>query len=158
MWQVGIVTISDSSAKGEREDTSGPLLKQLASRMNGEIVTHEVVPDDFNTIQTTLITLTDKCDLIMTTGGTGLADKDVTPEATKAVIHKEVPGLPEAMRMTAFPSVPFSILSRSVAGVRGSTLIINFPGSPKAVEDCFTIVQDTLPHALQLLRGRTNHT
>ncbi|GAA0324632.1 MogA/MoaB family molybdenum cofactor biosynthesis protein [Bacillus carboniphilus] len=159
MWRVAIVTISDKGSKGERKDESGPLLAQLAKEIRGDIVSTLIIPDDFNQIEESLISLADhsKCDLILTTGGTGLAERDITPEATKTVIEREVPGIPEAMRMVAFPRTNFSILSRAVAGIRGKTLIINFPGSTKAVKECFSIIKPILPHSLDLLRGKTKH-
>lgn len=159
MWRIGIVTVSDSGSEGKREDESGPLLQRLAEETGGEAVSNIIIPDDFATIKDTLTTFADenKCDLILTTGGTGLAERDVTPEATMEVIDKEVPGIPEAMRMSSFSTTKFSILSRSVSGIRGTTLIINLPGSPKAVQDCFSTIKEILPHALQLLQGRTEH-
>lgn len=159
MWRVGIVTITDRGAAGLRKDESGPLLQKLAEEMGGTVVSTVIIPDDFQKIKETLTALSDlqECQLILTTGGTGFAERDVTPEATKAIIDKEIPGIPEAMRMGAFPKTKFSILSRAIAGIRGSTLIINFPGSKKAVMDCFTIIQPVLPHSLELLCGKTEH-
>lgn len=118
--------------------------------------------DDINemdAIKKTLITLADdrRCDLIMTTGGTGFAARDITPEATRSVIDKEVPGLPEAMRMETIKHTKMAILSRAASGIRGQTLIINFPGNPKEIEECFTVIEPTLPHALELLRGDGDH-
>lgn len=158
-WHVGIVTVSDRSSTGEREDKSGPILKELAQQINGNITAHKVIPDDRPQIEKTLSFLADveQCDLIMTTGGTGLTARDVTPEATQSVIHKEVPGIAEAMRMETFKQTKMSVLSRGVAGIRGKTLIINFPGSPKAIKECFDVIEPALPHALQLLRGNSGH-
>lgn len=159
-WRIGIVTVSDRSAKGERDDRGGPILKELAHDMGGDITAYEVIPDDLATIEAALISLADeeRCDLILTTGGTGFTARDVTPEATKSVIDKEVPGLPEAMRMETIKQTKMSILSRAVAGIRGHTLIVNFPGSPKAIKECFAVIEPTLPHALELLRGNSEHS
>lgn len=158
-WRVGIVTVSDRSAKGEREDRGGPILKEMAHHIGGDITAYEVIPDEIKTIAEMLISLADdkRCDLIMTTGGTGFTARDVTPEATQSVIDKEVPGLPEAMRMETMKQTKMSILSRAVAGIRGQTLIVNFPGNPKAIKECFAVIEPTLPHALELLRGDGDH-
>lgn len=158
-WRVAVITVSDSGARGERQDESGPVLKELVRLAGGKIDTYKVIPDDKKSIEETLILLADheKVNLVLTTGGTGFAATDVTPEATKAVIHKEAPGLAEAMRLATAEKTPFSMLSRAVAGIRGHTLIVNFPGSPKAVKECFEVIQPVLPHALQLLQGHTKH-
>lgn len=158
-WKVGIVTASDKGSTGERKDQSGALLHELVAEMNGEVVVYEVIPDDQQVIQECLIEMADirKCDLIFTTGGTGFSARDVTPEATKAVIHKEAPGLPERMRAATLVNTKYAILSRATAGIRGSSLIINFPGSAKGVKECFEAIRDVLPHALQILRGNTEH-
>jgi molybdopterin adenylyltransferase len=155
--RVGIVTVSDGVSRGEREDTSGDLLKKLCTKW--EIVAHRVIPDERELIEETLTTLADHagCHLILTTGGTGFAPRDVTPEATKAVIHKEAPGLCEAMRAATWKYTKTAILSRAVAGIRNQTLIINLPGSPKGVEECFAAIEDVLPHALALIAGDTRH-
>jgi len=158
-WKVGIITASDKGSRGEREDKSGNILQELISSINGEIISYEVIPDEQSIIEEKLVQLTDVvgCELILTTGGTGFAARDVTPEATKAVIQKEVPGLPERMRAATLANTKFAVLSRATAGIRGNTLIINFPGSPKGVKECFEAIQDVLPHALQILRGNTEH-
>ncbi|SFI71369.1 molybdopterin adenylyltransferase [Thermoflavimicrobium dichotomicum] len=155
--KVGIVTISDGSARGVREDTSGALLKKLCAKW--DIVAHRVIPDERELIEETLTTLADEvgCNLILTTGGTGFGPRDVTPEATKAVIDKEAPGLCEAMRAATWKYTKYAILSRAVAGIRNQTLIINLPGSPKGVEECFRVIEDVLPHALALIAGDTRH-
>lgn len=159
-WRIGIVTVSDRSSTGEREDKSGSILKELGQQIGGNITAYKIIPDEMSKIEETLVFLADvkQCDLILTTGGTGLTARDVTPEATQSVIHKEVPGIPEAMRMETFKQTKMSILSRAVAGIRGKTLIINFPGSPKAIKECFDVIEPVLPHALQLLRGNSDHT
>jgi molybdenum cofactor synthesis domain-containing protein len=157
-WKIGIVTISDRCANGERQDTSGPLLQQLFH--NWEIIEYKVIPDEQLEIEETLKQLADQkgCDLILTTGGTGFAARDVTPEATKAVIHKEAPGLCEAMRTATAVHTKYAILSRAVAGIRNQTLIVNFPGSPKGVRECFDAIHDVLPHALQVLTKKAGHS
>ncbi|RAL26092.1 molybdopterin adenylyltransferase [Thermoflavimicrobium daqui] len=156
-WKIGIITVSDRGTTGERIDLSGPALVELCNQW--EVIAYEIIPDDQKTIEETLVQLADekKCDLIFTTGGTGFAPRDVTPEATKAVIHKEVPGIPEAMRSATLTNTKFAILSRAIAGIRNQTLIINFPGSPKGVKECFAVIVDVLPHALQVLTKNVSH-
>lgn len=158
-WKVGVLTASDKGSVGEREDKSGALLKELVLRIDGEVTEYHVIPDDQGTIEKHLILLSDdkNCDLILTTGGTGFSPRDVTPEATKAVIHREAPGLPERMRAATLANTKFAVLSRATAGIRGKTLIINFPGSPKGVKECFEVIEEILPHALQILTGNTEH-
>ncbi|MEW9674226.1 molybdopterin adenylyltransferase [Ammoniphilus sp. 3BR4] len=158
-WTVGILTASDKGSVGEREDKSGRLLKEMVQRIDGEVTEYHVIPDEQETIEKHLILLSDdrNCDLILTTGGTGFSPRDVTPEATKAVIHREAPGLPERMRAATLANTKFAVLSRAAAGIRGKTLIINFPGSPKGVKECFEVIEDILPHALQILTGNTEH-
>ncbi|MBP1935068.1 molybdopterin adenylyltransferase [Ammoniphilus resinae] len=158
-WKVGILTASDKGSRGEREDISGSVIKELVSSINGEVIQHEVVADEQEWIKKSLIELADvtQCDLIFTTGGTGFAARDVTPEATKAVIEREVPGIPERMRAATLVNTKFAILSRAAAGIRGNTLIINLPGSPKGVKECFESIADVLPHALKLLRANLEH-
>ncbi|MBH8599619.1 MULTISPECIES: molybdopterin adenylyltransferase [unclassified Thermoactinomyces] len=155
--KVGIVTVSDRSAKGEQEDASGELLKRLCPKW--DIVAYRIIPDEQDQIEETLKTLADKtgCHLILTTGGTGFAPRDVTPEATKSVIDKEAPGLCEAMRAATLKFTKYAILSRAVAGIRNQTLIINLPGSPKGVEQCFAVIEDILPHALALISEDPQH-
>jgi molybdopterin adenylyltransferase len=157
-WKVGIITISDRCVQGEQEDMSGHLLCQLCHHW--KVLHHQVIPDEQPEIEQTLKWLTDqqKCDLILTTGGTGFSTRDVTPEATKAVIHKEVPGICEAMRIATTAHTKYAILSRAVAGIRNRTLIVNFPGNPKGVEECFHHIAEVLPHALQLLTQDVKHT
>lgn len=159
VWRVGVVTVSDRCSKGEQEDKGGPVLKELAAKISGEVIAHKIVPDEMAAIEEILVSLADgkQCDLIVTTGGTGFTARDVTPEATKNVIQKEVPGLPEAMRLETLKQTRMAILSRAVAGIRGQTLIVNFPGNPKAVKECFAVIEPVLPHALQLLRGDSDH-
>lgn len=153
--RIGILTISDRSARGERPDASGALIAELVSdTLDGTRVTEQsIVPDERNTISATLIAWSDsgKVDLILTTGGTGFAPRDVTPEATKQVLEREAPGMAEAMRAASLLKTPHAMLSRGVCGIRGRTLIINLPGSPKAVRENLDVVLPVLPHALQLL-------
>ncbi len=156
MMRVGVLTVSDRSARGEREDRSGPLLVELAGELPGaEVVAQAVVPDDVPVLQETLRRWADEVhlDLVLTTGGTGFAPRDVTPEATLAVVDRVAPGFAEAMRAASLQVTPHAMLSRAVAGIRGRTLIINLPGSPRAVRENFAVVAPALPHAVQLLQG-----
>lgn len=152
--RAAIVTASDRSFRGERPDVSGPVLRQLLEGAGADVAQAVVVPDDPAVIAQTLIRLADevRCDVIVTTGGTGLSPRDTTPEATRRVIEKEVPGMEEAIRQESLKKTPFGMLSRGVVGVRGRTLILNFPGSPKAVRECFAVVEAVLSHAVKLLR------
>ena len=152
--RAAVVTVSDRSFRGERPDVSGPVLKQLLEGAGAEVVEAAVVPDDPEMISQALIRLADeiRCQVIVTTGGTGLSPRDTTPEATKRVIEKELLGIELAMQQESLRHTPFAMLSRAVAGVRGQTLILNFPGSPKAVKECFAVVAPVLAHAVKLLR------
>jgi molybdenum cofactor synthesis domain-containing protein len=152
--RAAVVTVSDRSFRGERPDVSGPVLAALLERAGAEVCEAIVVPDDPAMIAQALIRLADEvgCELIVTTGGTGLSPRDTTPEATKHVIDKTVPGMEEAIRQESLKRTPLAMLSRGIVGVRGQTLILNFPGSPKAVKECFAVVEPVLPHAVKLLR------
>ncbi len=155
-WKVAILTASDLGSRGEREDTSAQVIREMVEEeMQGEIVEYRIVPDETDEIMAALIEMADylHVDLIITTGGTGLGPRDVTPEATEQVIDREVPGLAEAMRMAALRKSPRAILSRGMAGTRGRTLIVNLPGSPKGVHENLAAVIDVLPHALGILSG-----
>jgi molybdenum cofactor synthesis domain-containing protein len=152
-----VVTVSDSCARGEREDKSGPAVAQLLEKLKFAVVAREVVPDDFIKIQNLLIRLSREVQLIVTTGGTGIAARDVTPEATTAVCERLLPGVAERMRSEGSKKTVFAALSRGVCGARGKALILNVPGSPKGAAESVEAVADLLPHAIALLRGETSH-
>ncbi len=158
LLKAGILTASDRSHRGEREDKSGLLLKGLVENIPAEIIAYHVLPDEKEKIKKMLIHMTGafNCDLIFTTGGTGLAPRDVTPEATREILEREIPGIAEAVRAAGMPIKPTAMLSRGLAGVRGKTLIINLPGSPGAVEDSFQILSPILIHAIQLIQGKVS--
>ena len=153
----GILTISDRSSRGERADLSGPVLQQVVAEQGWQIARADIIPDDFQTITEILIQWSDgeDLDVILTSGGTGFASRDVTPEATRVVIDRSAPGLAEAMRAASLQITPHAMLSRAVAGIRGRVLIINLPGSPKAALENFNVVAPVLPHAVQLLQDDT---
>jgi len=155
----GILTISDKGAAGEREDTSGAEIRALLARLDVSVERYEIVPDERATISERLIDWADAAalDLIVTTGGTGLGPRDVTPQATRDAIDYEAPGLAEAMRAEGLKHTPMAMLSRAVAGVRGRTLIVNLPGSPQGVRESLSVLLPVLPHALETLRGETEH-
>jgi molybdenum cofactor synthesis domain-containing protein len=153
--RTGIITISDRSSRGERPDSSGPTLADAARELTWIVSKMEIIPDDVNIIQKTLIEWCDSedCDLILTTGGTGFSQRDVTPEATRQVIDRFAPGLDEAMRAGSRKINPHSMLSRGISGIRKSTLIINLPGNPNAALENIMIVKDVIPHAIGLLKN-----
>ena len=150
-----IVTVSDRAHRGEREDLSGPALVEAVRAAGGDIAHLAIVPDEIDDIQAELRRIADlgEIPLVLTTGGTGLAPRDVTPEATRAVIEREVPGLAEYARAATMEHTRFAVLSRGIAGIRRRTLIINLPGSPKGACETFAVLAPLLPHALQVLAG-----
>lgn len=154
MITIGILTVSDGAARGERQDLSGARARELVTQLPASTVQLQgIVPDEQEQIAALLRSWCDeqKINLLLTTGGTGMAPRDVTPEATRAVIEREAPGIAEAMRAISLKYTPMAMLSRGVAGIRGRTLIINLPGSPKAVQECLEYVLPVLPHAINLL-------
>ncbi|MGD2148226.1 MAG: MogA/MoaB family molybdenum cofactor biosynthesis protein [Anaerolineae bacterium] len=166
--RASVVTISDKGYAGQREDVSGPLLVRLLRDLGAEVLHQTVVPDEQEAITRLLTRLVDEAsekrsedaalDLVVTTGGTGVTPRDVTPEATKSVIELEVPGIPEALRFTGYDKTPLAAISRGVAGIRGRTLIINLPGSPNAVRDGMETLAPILPHVIRMIRGQdTEH-
>lgn len=161
MLNFGILTISDKGWRGQRRDESGPAIRDRLSLLDNTVVRYEIIPDEMDIIISKLTEWADEgnVDVILTTGGTGLGPRDVTPEATLSIVDKVVPGLTEAMRAETFKKTPFSLLSRAVAGVRGRCLIINLPGSPKAVQECLEIVLPVIPHAVEIIKGEvTEHS
>ena len=153
-FQVGVLTLSDKGSQGQRVDESGPVVEELLASV-GEVVHVAILPDDLESIVALLIAWTDqeKLDLIVTTGGTGLSPRDVTPQATLQAIDYEIPGMAEAMRMQSLQKTPHAMVSRAVVGVRKQTMIINLPGSPKAARENLETVLPALPHALAKLAG-----
>jgi molybdopterin adenylyltransferase len=155
--KIGIVVVSDSSSKGERISTTQELIKELVQPL-GMVEMIEIIADEKELIKKTMITFCDHhhLDLVISTGGTGLSPRDVTPEATREILHKEIPGLGEMMRMTTIQFTPLSILSRATGGIRGKSLIVNLPGSPKAVKQCLEAILPVIPHAIDVVRGEVN--
>jgi len=161
MFTVGILTISDKGAQGQRHDKSGEAIRDILSSLDSQIARYEVIPDEKEIIAGKLAEWADEgsVDVILTTGGTGLSRRDVTPEATLAVIDKVAPGFTEAMRVKTLSITPMAMLSRATAGVRGNCLIVNLPGSPKAVRECLDVVLPVIPHAVEIIKGEvTEHT
>jgi molybdopterin adenylyltransferase len=155
MITVAVLTLSDKGSKGEREDLSGPVIAEMLKGVGAEVRHCEILPDEKEEIKKKLIELSAKVDLILTTGGTGLGPRDVTPDATMEVIDRSVPGIAEAMRAEGMKKTARSMLSRAVAGVRGQTLIINLPGSPKAVKENLGVIMDVISHAVEKTKGDT---
>jgi molybdenum cofactor synthesis domain-containing protein len=155
MFKVAILTISDRGSKGERQDSSGPLIGEMLKDLPAQVIHYEIVPDEKEIIIEAIKKSADqlKADLVLTTGGTGLSPRDVTPDATQKVIDKEVPGFSEAMRAESLKKTPHAMISRAVTGIRGSTLIVNLPGSPKSVKENLSVILPALPHALSKLKG-----
>ena len=156
MFTVGILTISDKGSRGERQDKSGEAIREILPSIDARIVNYEIVPDEKELIVAKLVKWVDEdnLDVLITTGGTGLTPRDVTPEATLAVVDRIVPGIAEAMRAESLKKTPMAMLSRAVVGTRGKCLIINLPGSPKAVRECLEVVLPALPHAVETLKGQ----
>ncbi|GBE36407.1 molybdopterin adenylyltransferase [bacterium BMS3Bbin07] len=153
MFRAAVLTLSDRGARGERVDESGRILREILEQALIEVVQYEVIPDDRDILKERLINLSGKVDLVVTTGGTGLSPRDITPDVTLEVIDREVPGIAEAMRYEGLKKTPRAMLSRAVAGARGECLIINLPGSPRAVREGIEVVLDVIPHALEKLKG-----
>ncbi len=155
MITVAVLTLSDKGSKGEREDLSGPVINEMLKGIGAEVKYSEILPDEKEMIKAKLAGYSRKVDLILTTGGTGLSPRDVTPDATLEVIDRIIPGIAEWMRAEGMKKTPRSMLSRAVAGVKGQTLIINLPGSPKAVKENLAVILDVIPHAVEKIKGDT---
>jgi molybdopterin adenylyltransferase len=152
-----VVTVSDSSSRGERADLGGPAVAAALEKRNFRIVAREIVPDEESAIREALIRLSEQARLVVTTGGTGIAPRDVTPEATRAVCDRLIEGVAERMRSEGAKATKFAALSRAVCGVRGQSVILNLPGKPAGAVECLEAVADLIPHILQLLSGNTGH-
>jgi molybdenum cofactor synthesis domain-containing protein len=161
MFTAGIITVSDKGSKGEREDVSGPVIRDILSEAGSKVLKYEVILDEKEVIAATLAEWCDsgEIDVILTTGGTGFAVRDVTPEATQLVIDKSVPGFSEAMRMKSLEKTPMAMLSRATAGIRKKCLIINLPGSPRAVSECLDVILPAIDHGVEIIKGEvTEHS
>jgi molybdenum cofactor synthesis domain-containing protein len=156
MITVAVLTLSDKGSKGEREDLSGPAIGAMLGGIGAEVKHYEILPDEKEIIKEKLVEYSGKVDLILTTGGTGLSPRDVTPDATLEVIDREIPGIAEAMRLEGLKKTARAILSRAVAGVKGRTLIINLPGSPRAVQENLEVILGVIPHAVEKIKGDTS--
>lgn len=153
-FKVGILTISDKGSRGERDDVSGAVIREMVATLGARVERYEIVPDEREIISRKLLDWSaEGLELVVTTGGTGLGPRDVTPEATRDVIEREVPGMAEAMRAGGLLATPLAMLSRAVVGARGKTLIVNLPGSPKGVRESLGILLPVLPHAIAILTG-----
>lgn len=151
-----VVTVSDT--RNALNDVSGDTVLKLLAKIDAEIMDKIIITDDFENLRQTLYSLTKtEANLIITTGGTGFSERDNTPEATRAVIEKETPGISEAMRFETLKKTNMSMLSRGISGIRNNTLIINLPGSPEGVQECFEVIKNVLPHAISLIKGNTEH-
>ncbi len=155
MIRTAIITLSDKGAAGERKDESGQVIGDMIKSIGASIAHYEILPDDEQRIKEVLLHLADGggIDLIITTGGTGVSSRDVTPEATRAVLERELPGMAEAMRAESMKKTPHAMISRAVAGIRRSTLIVNLPGSPRAVRENLTVILPALSHAIEKIKG-----
>lgn len=159
MIRAAVLTISDRSFRRERPDVSGPAIGDLCARHDWRVLVTDILPDEQAAISSRLVELADSSgiDVILTTGGTGVAPRDVTPEATRSILHREIPGLGELMRAEGLKSTRYAPLSRSLAGIRGSTLIVNLPGSPKGAVESLNAIVGLVPHIVRLLAGETGH-
>ena len=160
MLNLGILTISDKGWSGQRQDKSSQVIKDSLSPLGSHVVKYEIIPDERDVIASKLADWADEgsIDVILTTGGTGLGQRDITPEATLSIVDRVVPGFAEAMRAETLHKTPMSMLSRAVAGVKGKCLIINLPGSPKAVKECLEVILPAIPHAVEIIKGEvTEH-
>ncbi len=153
---VAVLTLSDKGSKGKRKDESGLLVQEMLKEIKAEITYYDILPDDKELIKEKLLEYSSKVDLILTTGGTGLSRRDVTPEATLEILDRQVPGIAEAMRSEGLKITKRAMLSRAVAGVKGRSLIVNLPGSPKAVKESLSIIIETIPHAIEKIKGDTS--
>lgn len=153
-----VLTISDSAAGGQRTDLSGPAVKTALERYNFRVIATRVVADDQGAIEEAILEMASRVQLVVTTGGTGISERDVTPEATRAVCTRLVEGVAERMRAVGAENTPLAALSRAVCGICGKTLVLNLPGSPQAAAESLAAVVNLLPHALDLLAGKTTHT
>ncbi len=159
MINAAVLTISDSVSAGTRADRSGPAVRERLEQLGWQVTVIEVIPDEADEIAERLATLADggQVSAIFTTGGTGVAPRDVTPEATRTILHREIPGFGELMRLKGRESTPLAVLSRSLAGTRGTVLIVNLPGSSKGAVESLDAIVELVPHVLELLRGQTEH-
>jgi len=157
MIRAGILTMSDKGSRGEREDISGKVIMEMIGDLPSEVAAYEVIPDEFDVIQERLVEFSDikKLDLIVTTGGTGVSPRDVTPDATREILERELPGMAEAMRAESLKKTPYAMVSRAVCGVRGETLIINLPGSPKSVRENLAVLLPAINHTVEKIKGST---
>lgn len=157
-FSVAVLTASDKGSRGEREDESGRVIHEMVAEAGGQVTAYDVVPDDYDTLRDKLIEYADerRVNLVLTTGGTGLSPRDNTPEATLSVIDKQVPGMAEAMRAFGLQKTPHAMISRAVCGIRRRTLIVNLPGSPRAVRENLGVVMPAIPHAVQVLCGQAS--
>jgi molybdopterin adenylyltransferase len=153
--QAGVITVSDKGSMGQREDQSGPEVERILKTVGIEVIRRAVIPDEMHQIRNAIVDFADsqKIDLIITTGGTGVAPRDLTPDATLGVIDKEVPGMAEAMRRESYKITPHALISRAIVGIRGRTLIVNLPGSPRSVRENLAVILPALPHAIEKIKG-----
>lgn len=156
--RIAIITVSDKGSRGEREDLSGKVIDDTVKSQGMKVVLKGIIPDEYDAISTKIVDAVDRyqADVVLTTGGTGFSHRDVTPEATKAVLDREAPGLAETMRMESYKITPRAMLSRGTSGIRGQSLVVNLPGSPKAVRESLEIIMPVLPHAVEVLRGEVS--